>query len=95
MFRYGGFKLLFLKVFFGLLLIFLSSFLFISVFSYSPNDPGIGKLVGKNEISNFFGFWGSISSSFFLMLFGTASLILISFIHFRITTYIQNVQVKT
>ena len=80
MFKYGGFKLLFLKVFFGLLLIFLSSFLFISIFSYSPNDPGIGKLVGKNEISNFFGFWGSISSSFFLMLFGTASLILISFI---------------
>ncbi len=80
MFKYGGLKLLFLKVFFGLLLIFLSSFLFISIFSYSPNDPGIGKLVGKNEISNFFGFWGSISSSFFLMLFGTASLILISFI---------------
>ena len=76
MFKYGSFKLLLLKVFFGFFLISLSSFLIISIISHSPDDPSIGKLVGNEEIANIFGFWGSVSSGLFLILFGSGSMIL-------------------
>jgi len=58
----------------------LSLFLFVSIFSYSPSDPGIGRLVGKPEIANFFGFWGAISSSVLIILFGKASYLLVIFL---------------
>ena len=66
MFNYGSFKLLLLKIFVGILLFSFSLFLLISIFSYSSSDPGIGRLVEKSEIANFFGFWGAISSSILL-----------------------------
>ena len=80
MFNYGGFKLLLFKVFLGTLFFSFSLFLFISIFSYSPNDPGIGRLVGKSEIANFFGFWGAVSSSVLLILFGKTSYLLVIFL---------------
>ena len=80
MFNYGSFKLLLLKIFLGILFFSFSSFLFVSIFSYSPNDPGIGRLVGKSEIANFFGFWGAISSSVLIILFGKASYLLVVFL---------------
>ena len=70
MFRYGSFKLFLLKVFAGSLLVSLSSFLILSILTHNPNDPGIGKLSSETEIFNFFGFWGSISSSVLLVIFG-------------------------
>jgi len=80
MFNYGSFKLLLLKIFIGILLFSFSLFLFVSIFTYSPSDPGIGKLVERSEISNFFGFWGAVSSSVLLILYGKASFILIVFL---------------
>ena len=80
MFNYGSFKLLLLKIFLGILFFGLSLFLFVSIFSYSPSDPGIGRLVGKSEIANFFGFWGAISSSVLIILFGKASYLLVIFL---------------
>ena len=80
MFNYGSFKLLLLKIFLGILFFSFSLFLFVSIFSYNPSDPGIGRLVGKSEIENFFGFWGAISSSVLLMLFGKASYLLVIFL---------------
>ena len=80
MFNYGSFKLLLLKVFLGILFFGFSLFLFVSIFSYSPSDPGIGRLVGKSEIANFFGFWGAISSSVLLILFGKTSYLLVIFL---------------
>ena len=80
MFNYGNFKLLLLKIFLGILFFGLSLFLFVSIFSYSPSDPGIGRLVGKPEIANFFGFWGAISSSVLIILFGKASYLLVIFL---------------
>ena len=65
MFNYGSFKLLLLKVFLGVFLLSFSLFLFVSIYTYNPNDPGIGRLVGRSEITNFFGFWGAIFSSIF------------------------------
>ena len=66
MFNYGSFKLLLLKIFLGILLFCFSLFLLISIYTYNPNDPGIGRFVGSSEITNFFGFWGAVFSSIFL-----------------------------
>ncbi len=82
MFNYGGFKLFLTKIFFGTFLISISSFLIISLLTQDPNDPGIGRITSKREIINFFGFWGSISSSFFLIIFGRLSLIIFVFIFY-------------
>ncbi len=79
MFRYGSFKLFLLKVFAGSLLVSLSSFLILSILTHNPNDPGIGKLSSETEIFNFFGFWGSISSSVLLVIFGSLSIIIVCF----------------
>ncbi len=80
MFNYGSFKLLLLKILVGILLFCFSLFLFVSIFSYSPNDPGIGKLLGKSEIANSFGFWGAISASILLILYGKASYLFVIFL---------------
>ena len=82
MFNYGSFKLFLTKVFFGVFLTALSSFLIISLLTYNPNDPGIGKLGGTNEILNFFGFWGAISSSLFFIFFGRMSFVIFLFISY-------------
>ena len=80
MFKYNGFKLFLLKILLGIFFVGLSFFLFISIATYSPSDPGIGKINGNKEIINFFGFWGSISSSLLLTIFGRMSLALIAFV---------------
>jgi len=82
MFNYGSFKLFLTKVFFGVFLTAISSFLIISLLTYNPNDPGIGKLGGSNEILNFFGFWGAISSSLFFIFFGRMSFVIFLFISY-------------
>ena len=82
MFKYGSFKLFWLKLFIGLILLSFSSFLLISVFSFSPSDPGFGKLKQSADINNIFGFWGAFLSSFFLVFFGTVSAIIIVFVFF-------------
>ena len=82
MFKYGSFKLLLLKVFLGAFLFGSSFFLFVSIYTYNPNDPGIGRLVGNIEITNFFGFWGAIFSSIFLTLCGKASIFLVIFLSY-------------
>jgi len=82
MFSYGSFKLLLLKVFLGAFLVIFSIFLFVSIYTYNPNDPGIGRLVARSEVTNFFGFWGAVVSSIFLTLFGKASFILFIFLSY-------------
>ena len=68
MFNYGSFKLFLLKLFLGILIVSFSLFLFVSIYTYNPNDPGMGRLIGKSEVTNFFGFWGAISSSVFTII---------------------------
>ena len=82
MFNYGSFKLLLLRVFLGIFLLSFSLILFVSIYTYNPNDPGIGRLVGNSEITNFFGFWGAVFSSIFLTLFGQASFVLVIFLSY-------------
>ncbi|MDC0193201.1 DNA translocase FtsK 4TM domain-containing protein [Pelagibacteraceae bacterium] len=80
MFNYGSFKLLLLKVFLGIFLLSFSLFLIVSIYTYNPNDPGIGRLVGNSEITNFFGFGGAIFSSILLTLYGKTSFLLVIFL---------------
>jgi len=80
MFNYGSFKLLLLKVFLGIFLFAFAVFLFVSIYTYNPYDPGIGRLVGKSEITNFFGFWGAVFSSILITLHGKASFILVVYL---------------
>ena len=82
MFNYGSFKLLLLKVFFGVLIFSFSLFLFVSVYTYNPNDPGIGRLIGRSEIINFFGFWGAFFSSILITASGKTSFLLIIFLSY-------------
>ncbi len=82
MFNYGSFKLLLLKISLGIFLLGFSLFLFVSIYTHNPNDPGIGKLIGKSEITNFFGFWGAIFSSIFLTLYGKISFLLVFFLSY-------------
>lgn len=80
MFKYGGFKLFLLKIFFGTLLVIFSTFLLTSLITYSADDPGIGKLNGTGEVKNVLGFWGALSSSIVLSVLGELSHILIIFV---------------
>jgi DNA segregation ATPase FtsK/SpoIIIE, S-DNA-T family len=82
MFNYGSFKLLLLKIFLGVFLLSLSLFLFVSIYTYNTNDPGIGRVVGRSDITNFFGFWGAICSSIFITLYGKASFFLVIFLSY-------------
>jgi len=79
MFKYGGFKLFLLKIFFGTLLFVFSIFLLASLITFSAEDPGIGKLKGAGEVKNILGFWGALSSSIILVMLGELSYILIIF----------------
>ena len=54
----------------------------VSIYTYNPNDPGIGRLFGNSEITNFFGFWGAIFSSILLTLYGKVSFLLVIFISY-------------
>ncbi len=93
MFNYGSFKLFLIKIITGSILMTFSIFLLVSLFTYSPADPGFGKLVSYTEISNFFGFFGAIISSFFILLFGSLSFIIPAYIlvvSFFLMTGIKN-----
>ncbi len=62
--------------FIGLLIVFFSLFLFISLITYSPNDPSLVYGIEDLKIANFFGFYGSVISDFLLQCFGVASFLI-------------------
>jgi DNA segregation ATPase FtsK/SpoIIIE, S-DNA-T family len=94
MFNYGNFKLFLVKILSGISLIIFSSFLIISFLTFNLNDPGIGKFNANVEISNFFGYFGAISSSFLLVFLGSFSIIIVFFIFFSGTILVFGLEVK-
>ena len=76
MFKYGGFKLFLFKIIAGLILVVFGLFLIISIGAHDPKDPGIGKLQTFGDIRNIFGYFGALTSSLFLFLFGFYSYVL-------------------
>ena len=73
MFKYGGFKLFIFKIFLGCVFMGAGLFILISLGTYDPQDPGIGKLKSFGTTTNFLGSFGALISSSFLFLFGIYS----------------------
>ena len=76
MFNYGSIKVFVFKVVFGTLLVSLSLFILLSLLTHSSTDPGFGKILAQNDTINIFGFYGAMTSSFFIIILGTPSLII-------------------
>ena len=70
----------------GIILTFLSIFVFLALFTYSAEDPNF-VFSNNNEIINIFGFQGSVVSDFLLQTMG-----LVSFL-FSITLFITGINV--
>ena len=78
----------------AIVLFSLSLILFISLFSYDPNDPGFNT-TGNREISNFIGLIGAYFSSTSFVFFGVASYFIpLLFISFAVLV-IQGKETKT
>tara|TARA_B110000438_G_C15804294_1_gene646573 strand:- start:262 stop:2376 length:2115 start_codon:yes stop_codon:yes gene_type:complete len=60
----------------GVLLIFFSFFLFLSIISYSPSDPNFIYNIESTQIKNICGFYGSVISDFLLQSIGLVSIFL-------------------
>ncbi len=78
----------------AIVLFSLSLILFISLFSYDPNDPGFNT-TGNKEISNFIGLIGAYFSSTSFVFFGVASYFIpLLFVSFAVSV-IQGKKTKT
>ncbi len=82
MFKYGGFKLFLAKISAGSMFALIGFFILISVGTYNPADPGLGKMQSFGSLTNFFGYFGAMSSSLLLFLFGIYSYVIGLFFSF-------------
>ncbi len=83
MFKYGSFRNFVVKFLIGIVLFGFSLIFVISLYSYSPNDPGFSQLkynINNNKIENLLGFFGAYLSSYSLIFIGTLSYLLAFFI---------------
>ena len=83
MFKYGSFRNFVVKFFVGIVLFGFGSIFIVSLYSYSPNDPGFNQVnynINDNRIENLLGFYGAHLSSFSLIFIGTLSYLLAFFI---------------
>ena len=83
MFKYGSFKLFFIKFVIGSFFLIFSIFLLGSLITYSPEDPGFKKIVFVDNIQNAFGYFGAQLSSIMIVFWGHASYLI--FLFFLIT----------
>ena len=72
MFKYGSFKNFVIKFFIGIILFGFGSIYLISLYTYSPNDPGYQNF-NRGEIQNILGHFGAYLSSYSLVFIGTLS----------------------
>ena len=66
----------------GTILLIISLFLFISIVSYTPDDPNFIYSSEHNDIKNIGGFYGSVISDFLLQSIGLVSILLITNLSF-------------
>ena len=76
MFNYGNLKLFFTKSIFGLIFLSISTFLFLSLISFDPSDPGFGSINNNAPINNFAGMVGSYTSGVFFVFIGSCSYVI-------------------
>ncbi|MEZ0344876.1 MAG: DNA translocase FtsK 4TM domain-containing protein [Caldimicrobium sp.] len=76
-------------------LLFFSIFLFISfsIYTFNPQDPGIG-ITGAKEIKNYCGTLGAYFSSLVYLLFGFSSLLIPLLIFLCFILYLQEISLK-
>ena len=72
MFKYGSFRNFVIKFFIGIILFGFGSIYLLSLYTYSPNDPGYQNL-NEGEIQNILGYFGAYLSSYSLVFIGTLS----------------------
>ena len=70
MFKYGSFRNFVIKFFIGIILLGFGSIYLISLYTYSPNDPGYQNF-NEGEIQNILGSFGAYLSSYSLVFIGT------------------------
>ena len=70
MFKYGSFRNFVIKFFIGIILLGFGSIYLISLYTYSPNDPGYQNF-NEGEIQNILGNFGSYLSSYSIVFIGT------------------------
>ncbi len=83
MFKYGSFKNFVVKFSAGIILFGFGLIYLISLYSYSPNDPGFGQLnynISDNNVENLVGFFGAYLSSYSLIFLGTLCYVIALFI---------------
>ncbi len=82
MFKYGSIRNFVVKFVFGIVLFGFGLICLISLYSFSPNDPGFNQLNynNKNDIENFLGYFGAYLSSYLLVFVGTLSYLLFFFL---------------
>ena len=83
MFKYGSFRNFFINFFVGIILFGFGSTYLISLYSYSPNDPGFNQLnynIDDDEIKNVLGYFGAYLSSYSLIFVGILSYLFATFI---------------
>ena len=73
MFLYGNIRLFIVKVIFGLTMTFISFLLFVSLYSYSPNDMGFGISSEITNISNWGGVYGAYFARLLIVFFNLSS----------------------
>ena len=72
MFKYGSFRNFVIKFFLGIILFCFGSIYLVSLYTYSPNDPGYQNF-NEGEIQNILGHYGAYLSSYSLVFIGTLS----------------------
>ena len=72
MFKYGSFRNFVIKFFIGIILLGFGSIYLVSLYTYSPNDPGYQNF-NEGEIQNILGNFGSYLSSYSIVFIGTLS----------------------
>ena len=70
MFKYGSFRNFVIKFFIGIILLGFGSIYLVSLYTYSPNDPGYQNF-NEGEIQNILGNFGAYLSSYSLIFIGT------------------------
>ena len=83
MFKYGSIRLFFIKFLLGVIFLFFSAFSIGSFIFYNKNDPGFNNFVSVSEstgVQNSFGLFGAYLSSYFLVILGTFSYLIMIFI---------------
>ena len=80
MFMYGNIKLFLIKIILGIILIAISTFLFLCLLTQNSFDPGFGSINNDTNIINWGGIYGAYISSVFIIFLSYSSYLIPSFL---------------